>query len=71
MATKVKFENPKYETAARILGRKQGATVEQLAKGLAEFGVKTDRQARLVIDTLRYRYEAKIDNVERGRFKMN
>jgi hypothetical protein len=71
MATKTKFENPKYETAARILGRKQGATVEQLTKGLSEFGVTTDRQARLVIDTLRYRYEAKIDNVERGRFKMN
>ncbi|HEX3430497.1 MAG TPA: hypothetical protein VHT03_06380 [Rhizomicrobium sp.] len=68
MATK--FENPKYATAARLLGRRSGATVEQLTKGLAEYGVKTDRQARMVIDRMRYGYEAKIENVAPGRFKL-
>lgn len=67
----MKFENPKFATAARLMGRKDGATVEQLTKGLAEYGVKTDRQARMVIDRMRYGYEAKIKNVGQGRFKLS
>jgi hypothetical protein len=53
-----------------LLGRKDGATVEQLTKGLAEYGVKTDRQVRMVIDRMRYGYEAKIKNVGAGRSRV-
>lgn len=57
--------NPTYKKAVRMLNRKQGATVAQLAKGL---GLE-ERPARLVIDRLR-RKGVPIDNIDRCRFKV-
>jgi predicted ArsR family transcriptional regulator len=65
METKKTDLNPTYKKAARVLNRKSGATVEQLAKAL-EF---EERPARLLIDRLR-RKGLKVENVGRCRFKL-
>lgn len=68
----ITFENPKYATAARVLGRKNGATVAQLATAIQKTtGEDTsERQARLVIDRLRYEKKVKVKNTDRGRFQI-
>lgn len=66
------YENPKYAAAARVLGRKRGATVVQLAAAIKKAtGEETsERQARLVIDRLRYEKGAKVKNIDTGRFQL-
>lgn len=67
MATKSKFGdlNPRYREAAKLLNRKNGATVDDLANKLG----MEQRPARLMIDRLR-RKGLSIENVGRTRFKL-
>lgn len=67
MATKGKFGdlNPRYREAAKLLNRKNGATVDDLANKLG----MEQRPARLMIDRLR-RKGLSIENVGRTRFKL-
>ena len=65
MNADVRDLNPKYRQAAKLLNRKGGATVDQLANRL---GLE-ERPARLMIDRLR-RKGLNIENIGKCKFKL-